>query len=491
MSTNFIVDRALLPDRDPSTAMRIANSMHATGSWADDLAEFERWLADFRRQVHTEVRQIELDRLEGWHSDPITGDVRHRSGKFFSIVGAAVDVPAGPIGQWHQPIILQPEIGILGILVKEVDGVLRCLMQAKVEPGNNNGLQLSPTVQATRSNYTRVHGGKRVPYLRFFLDTQRSTVIADARQSEQGSWFHQKRNRNMLVEVHEDVEAIDGFRWMTLGEVHRLLAVDDVVNMDARTVLSCLPFAGTDLEQVHREPSDGLRAALIRSFDAESGSLHPMSDILSWITARRTLTEINTTLIPLNSVRGWHRSPAKIWHEGGRFFDVIGVDVETGGREVARWMQPMFAPHGLGMVAFLVREIGGVLHVLVRARMEPGFVDVIELAPTVQCTPDNYDWLPPAARPRYLDEVLQAEPERIWFSSVLSEEGGRFYHARNSYRLILTDLDPRDEPDDFRWLTVRQLIELLRHSHYIDVQARTLIACLHAMVTGLPPAEPG
>jgi oxidase EvaA len=276
-----------------------------------------------------------------------------------------------------------------------------------------------------------------------------------------------------------------------MGEVHRLLAVDDVVNMDARTVLSCLPFSGPDLEQVHRDPRDGLRAALIRSFDAESGSLHPMSDILSWITARRTLTEINTTLIPLDSVRGWHRSREKIWHEGGRFFDVIGVDVETGGREVARWMQPMFAPHGLGMVAFLVRDIGGVLHVLVRARMEPGFVDVIELAPTVQCNPDNYDWLPPAARPRYLDEVLQAEPERIWFSSVLSEEGGRFYHARNSYRLIETDLGPRDEPDDFRWLTVRQLIELLQHSHYIDVQARTLIACLHAMVTGLPAAEPG
>jgi hypothetical protein len=31
----------------------------------------------------------------------------------------------------------------------------------------------------------------------------------------------------------------------------------------------------------------------------------------------------------------------------------------------------------------------------------------------------------------------------------------------------------------------------LQHSQYIDVQARTLIACMHAMVTGLPAAMPG
>ncbi len=486
MRTDSVVDQTLLPDRDPNTAMRIANSMHATGSWTADLAAFQRWFADCRRQVHAEVRRIELDRLDGWHSDPITGDIRHRSGKFFSVTGLAVDIPDGPIGQWHQPIIVQPEIGILGIIVKEIDGVLQCLMQAKVEPGNANGLQLSPTVQATRSNYTRVHGGKRVPYLEYFIDNTRSTVIADVRQSEQGSWFHQKRNRNMVVEVDEDIEVLDGFRWMTLGQVHRLLAVDDLVNMDARTVLSCLPFSGADLKQVHQYTEDGLGASLIRSCSEDSGSLHPMSDILSWITARRTLTEITTTLFPLNSVRGWHRSPAKIWHESGLFFDVIGVDVEAGGREVARWMQPMLEPHGTGVVAFLVRDIGGVLHVLVRARMEPGFVDVIELAPTVQCTPENYDWLPPAARPRYLDEVLRAGADRIRFASLLSEEGGRFYHARNSYRIVEAELDPLDEPDDFHWLTVHQLIELLRHSHYVNVQARTMIACLHAMVTGMP-----
>jgi dTDP-4-dehydro-6-deoxy-alpha-D-glucopyranose 2,3-dehydratase len=476
---------SLLPDRDPRTPMRIATSMHLAGHWSDELARVRQWFAMCGRPTHAQVRRVGLDSLDGWYTDPDTGNIHHHAGKFFSISGLAVSVPGGPVEQWHQPIILQPEIGILGILVKERRGVLQCLMQAKIEPGNENGLQLSPTVQATRSNYTRVHGGKPVPYLEYFTDTSAGEVIVDVRQSEQGSWFHQKRNRNMVVEVTGDIEVLPGFRWMTLGEVHRLLAVDDLVNMDARTVLSCLPFAGLDLERVHRPGSNGLHAALIRSCSEEAGSLHSMSGILSWITERRTRTEITTTMVPLSSIRGWQRGPARIWHESGLFFDVMGVDVTTGGREIGHWTQPMLEPHGTGVVAFLVRDIAGVLHVLVRARVEPGFVDVIELAPTVQCTPENYNCLPPAARPPYLDEVLRAGPQHTRFATVLSEEGGRFFHARNSYRIVETDLDPHDEPADFRWLTVHQLIELLRHSHYVNVQARTMIACLHGMVAGL------
>ena len=47
--------------------------------------------------------------------------------------------------------------------------MLHCLMQAKMEPGNVNPLQLSPTVQATRSNYTQVHRGTGTRYLEYFV----------------------------------------------------------------------------------------------------------------------------------------------------------------------------------------------------------------------------------------------------------------------------------------------------------------------------------
>jgi dTDP-4-dehydro-6-deoxy-alpha-D-glucopyranose 2,3-dehydratase len=37
---------------------------------------------------------------------------------------------------------------------------------------------------------------------------------------------------------------------------------------------------------------------------------------------------------------------------------------------------------------------------------------------------------------------------------------------------------PLDEPPGFRWMTPRQLMSLLTHSYYVNVQARSLLACL-------------
>ncbi|GAA2617529.1 NDP-hexose 2,3-dehydratase family protein [Actinomadura fulvescens] len=469
------------------TALRIAESAMCRDGRVMDLATFREWFAGVGRRAYTRAERVPIEKLEGWDDDPVTGNIGHHSGGFFTIEGLEVRLSDGPVPDWSQPIINQPEVGILGILVKEFDGVLHCLMQAKVEPGNCDGPQLSPTVQATRSNYRRVHRGKATPYLEYFRDAARHHVIADVRQSEQGSAFHHKRNRNMVVEVTEDVEPLDGFCWLSIGQLHRLLADDDMINMDARTVLACLPVAHGGLADVLRPRPDGFRAALVRSCDPDTTGAWSMGDVLSWITDARSRTDVRIRRVPLRDLPGWRRVDGRISHESGRFFDVIGVRVEASGREVSRWCQPMVEPHGMGVVAFLVKRLDGVLHVLVHARVEAGYVDVVELAPTVQCTPANYEVLPDAARPRFLDVVLAADREQIRYEAVLSEEGGRFYHARNRYLVIEADPGPGAESGDYRWLTVHQIADLLRHSHYVNVQARSLIACLYSLAAA--PAE--
>lgn len=472
---------------DVRSPLRIAESVLADPR--SGTADFLRWFGDLRLRREMLVEPVGLDGLAGWGTDPGTGNIRHDSGKFFTITGLEVHLPNRPVATWSQPIIDQPEVGILGILVKEFDGVLHCLVQAKAEPGNFDGLQLCPTVQATRSNYTRVHGGTSVPYLDYFRDTARHHVIVDVRQSEQGAWFRKKRNRNMVVEVEEDVELLDGFCWLTVGQLHQLLRAEDLVNMDARTVLSCIPFAGPDLRAVFPPRGEEFHDSLVRSCSEDSGNLHTMSDILSWVTEVRTRTEVSTRDVGLGGLPGWHRSSERISHESGLFFDVVGVSVRTGDREVTNWMQPMIAPIGTGLVAFLVTRIHGVLHALVHARAEPGYLDVVELAPTVQCTPDNYAHLPAASRPRFVDVVLGAAADRIRFDTLLSEEGGRFYHSRNKYMIVEVDPDAGFEHADFRWLTLHQLVDLLRHSHYLNVQARSLVACLHSLTTTAPIAS--
>ena len=93
-------------------------------------------------------------------------------------------------------------------------------MQAKIEPGNINLVQLSPTLQATRSNYTCVHKGKKPLYLDYFTGEKNVYVLVDQLQSEQGARFLHKRNRNIIVEVpeNEDLEVYNNFIWVSSGK---------------------------------------------------------------------------------------------------------------------------------------------------------------------------------------------------------------------------------------------------------------------------------
>ncbi|GAA2009388.1 NDP-hexose 2,3-dehydratase family protein [Nocardiopsis rhodophaea] len=429
---------------------------------------------------------MRLDELDQWNIDPGTGNVGHDSGRFFTIEGLRAHRPGGPVERWTQPIIRQPEIGILGILVKEFDGVPHCLMQAKVEPGNFNGVQLSPTVQATRSNYTRVHKGRAVPYLEYFRDAGRHRVLADVLQSEQGTWFYQKRNRNMVVEVTEDVEVLDEFCWVSAGQLHLLLTHPDLVNMDSRTVMGCMPMRAADPATGAPDPradDGGLRASVARS-TAEASDAR-FARTLQWITDVRTHTDMWADLIPLNQVTGWELADGLVRHTDGLFFEIIGVGITTGGREVRRWTQPLLYPKGTGLAAFFVRRVEGVLEVLVHAHVEPGLMDVLELGPTVQCTVDNHAHLPEERRPRFLDAALNADPAAIRFDTLLSEEGGRFHHARTRYLVVETTEDRTvDAGPEHRWMTLREMSLLMRHSNYVNVEARTLVACLHSLLKG-------
>ncbi|MFJ3880923.1 NDP-hexose 2,3-dehydratase family protein [Streptomyces sp. NPDC090077] len=416
------------------------------------------WLEERRRAHRFRVDRIPFAELDGWSFDPVTGNLGHHSGKFFTVEGLRVDTTVDGAGrQWHQPIIRQPEVGILGILVKEFDGVPHYLLQAKMEPGNRNLLQLSPTVQATRSNYTKAHKGADVRYIEYFTQRGRGRVLADVLQSEHGSWFYRKSNRNMLVEAVGEVPEHDDFRWLTLAQIGELLRQDNVVNMDTRTVLACVPFA-----------------------DPEGGSLHSGTELLSWFTGERSRHDVSAERVALAGIPGWKRGERTIEHEEGRYFDVVAVGVQAGSREVAGWTQPLFEPRGTGVTAFLTRRIGGVPHLLVHARVEGGFADTVELGPTVQYTPSNYAHLPQAERPPFLDLVLGADPARIRYEALHSEEGGRFLNAESRYLFLDTDEDqaPLDAPPGYLWATPGQLGALLRHNHYLNVQARTLLSCL-------------
>ena len=406
------------------------------------MQEFNAWLEDRRKTHDFKVEKKPLSSLKDWHVEDQTGNIVHKSGRFFQIIGLEVETNFGGITRWNQPIINQPEIGILGFLTKKINGVLHFLVQAKMEPGNVNLLQISPTLQATKSNFTQVHGGKKPSYLEYFQNLDLSRVLVDQLQSEQGARFLRKRNRNMIIQVREDedIEVLPDFFWLTLAQINQLFDVENLVNMDSRTVLSGIRYYNQErdyaylldnssLSEFHR---DVLKSALV----GDDESIHDIDSIVRWFNGMKMRFELNVKPVPLKSLSDWKYDGSTVKHVKGKYFSVIGVNVSASAREVTSWEQPLIESAKGGVIVFFVQKIKGVLHFLVQARVEPGNFDAIEMAPSLQFTPHNYSPDRPESYPTFYEHFLNAHPKQIRYDALHSEEGGRFYHDQNRYMII-------------------------------------------------------
>jgi oxidase EvaA len=457
--------------------------------------EIYQWLQDMNKEEYFQVETVPLSELRNWQFERWTGDIFHESGGFFSIRGLKIHTNIGPVNTWTQPIIDQPEIGILGIITKKINGILYFLVQAKAEPGNINTFQLSPTVQATRSNYTQVHGGKPTRYLNYFLESGRARVLVDQLQSEQGARFYRKRNRNIIVRIRDDenIEFDSNFRWLTLGQLKQLTLINNTVNMDTRSVLSNItfvPVSQVSLEPINADelhdclanspllskPISRLGIKLIVSAHRNTPGLHSMDYLLRQISEYKFNCELDTSLIPLNEVQDWRQTPNEISHVDNKFFSVIGVRVSCSNREVPSWDQPIVRQVDPGIVGFIACEINGAIHFLVQLKMESGNMDLLELAPTVQCITGSYQQ---EKRPPFVSEFLESTRSEVIFDTMQSEEGGRFFHEENRNMLILSSKSSLiNELPYYIWMSMKQLKLFLKFNNFLNVESRSLLAII-------------
>ena len=443
---------------------------------------FKDWLAERCRPEEFKVEQVPLDELDKWKIDDDGSRIFHESGRFFSIEGIHVKTNFGGNHEWDQPIINQPEIGFLGFITRVFDGTRYFLMQAKMEPGNINTLQISPSLQATKSNFTQVHKGKRPTFLEYFNGEKPVKVLSDNLQTEQGGRFYRKRNRNIVIEINEDLVLPDEFCWLTLGELKALLREDNVLNMDTRSVLSTIPLIEDDIiEQLRSNQQSAISNQLsengkkfLRSYIAKD-SLNTIDDLLSWYTQQKTRWEIEVTHKPLSQLEGWHINSMAL-ESDKRFFSVIGVKVAAGTREVTSWMQPLIADSNIGLLAFVCQNINGVLHFLVQAKVEPGNMDIIELSPSVSCS--NYDFVRQRSERPFLFDAVLSPNANVLFDSLQSEEGGRFYQIQNRNRIVEIPADQHiDLPCNYTWMTLNQMKEFMRYGMF-NIEARSIISAI-------------
>ncbi len=209
------------------------------------LDQIIKWFNEKRKNSDMEVKEIDINELEKWNVNEKTGNISHETGGFFEVIGVKVsntfDREVGKKG-WTQPIIAKNPGGILGILIKKINGIPHFLLQAKAEPGNIGKLQLSPTLQATTSNLLKAHGGIRPKFSEYFDNPKKVKIIYAKWQSEDGGRFHLKSNYNMIVEVDEDEELDipDSFIWVTLYQIKQLLKIENFVGPHIRGIISYL-----------------------------------------------------------------------------------------------------------------------------------------------------------------------------------------------------------------------------------------------------------
>jgi len=454
------------------------------------LEDIISWFDQKKKEERFVVNEIPFSKLEQWYFTDERKSLVHKSGKFFRIEGIHVRTNFGKVNEWEQPIINQPEIGILGILTKVIHGVRYFLMQAKMEPGNINVLQLSPTVQATKSNFSRVHQGKLPAYLEYFIDPTKSTVLIDQLQTEQGGRFFKKRNRNIVVEVTPEIELLPDFRWLTLGEIKKLLLMDNFVNMDARSVISTIPLVDDSVISTLQNKTlngtiniadiqlSGFGLDLLASVCANGSGYKTKDEIISWYTGQKVNYELVTEVIPLSKLSTWSITNQNIY-KSDRFFSVIAVQVIARTREVSAWTQPLIKDLNIGLLGIILKKINGIIHFLIQAKVEPGNLDIIELSPTVSCSNFDHVKTNQDMKPSFIDYFDGTRKVELLFDVLLSEEGGRFYHQQNKNMMVVVDEHEQLEiPSNYTWMTLNQIMDFMKYGMF-NIEARSLISIIY------------
>lgn len=430
--------------------------------------EILNWVNGRNDTVHVSVDHIPFYSCTPWYYDESAGEIRNPGGTFFRVKG--LQGVSGERVTVEQPIILQDEIGYLGIIRKRINGEFHYLMQAKIEPGNVNKIQISPSIQATKSNFTQKHGGKKPAYLDYFINAGKYKIIVDQIQSEQSSRFLGKRNRNIVIDVgDEDVEVLPSHMWMTIPQIKELMRVDNLVNMDTRTVLSSLPLENPEyLEQIHDE-------ALKRSIVGQQAC--NLTEIYHYINNFKMFDETERRLVPLMSLKSWEMLDDEIVCRESYSFKVIFCDIEIEGREVKHWCQPLFEAAGIATFGLLTRVNQGVREFLVRATPEVGCFDKIELGPSVQ-----REYIHDGTKPTAVDKLFDAHLktcEGVKFDTLLSEEGGRFYHEQNRNVIVEINADELPSlPEGYFWTDHKTLGTLAKINNCLNIQLRNLLSVL-------------
>ena len=212
---------------------------------------------------------------------------------------------------------------------------------------------------------------------------------------------------------------------------------------------------------------------------------YTLREVKEWFLDKRKDADIHVENIPLNELKNWiiDEATGNIHHKSKDFFVIRGVSIKTSSREISSgWDQPILEQVGYdgGLLGIVRQRFDGVPHYLCEAKVEPGNYGKVQISPTLQATFSNIKQAHEGKKPNFVDYFENPEKYnfKILFDAWLAEDGGRLNLKRN--RGMLIEIDEKiniDIPNDnFIWLSLYQIKELLKEDAWISPHIRGILA---------------
>lgn len=179
--------------------------------------------------------------------------------------------------------------------------------------------------------------------------------------------------------------------------------------------------------------------------------------------------------IPLSRSHFWSHQNGSIHHLSDHFFSIVGTQwQDLNGQNVT---QPLIHQPEIGTIGFLIRNGDEGKELLVQAKIEPGNVGIVQLAPTCQTTQSNSKRIHGGSHPPF-SKVFNSKKTKIIAKSLQSEQGSRFLGKRNCNILANTDQD-YSPIKSHRWLATEKLLKFITQDFLINTDARSVLVSSH------------
>ena len=204
-----------------------------------------------------------------------------------------------------------------------------------------------------------------------------------------------------------------------------------------------------------------------------------LSNIIKWHKNNTVKNKANIKIIPLKKMKNWviDNQLKKIYHDSNHFFTVEGYKIlNASNREVTEWHQPFIKQVNFkgGVIGLIRKQIRGIPHYLVQSKFEPGNIGKNLISPTVQATFSN---LQKKHKGKGNPFLKYFNKKNTLCKKWINEDGGRFMKKQNLHCADKINSNFKIN-EDFKWITLWDIIQLSRNTNYINCHLRSIITHL-------------